>query len=289
MTAPGAEAVATAALRAAGLGSLQGLRPLTGGDIAAAYRVEANGQRAFLKAGAAGHPFAAEALALQEIAATRTLRVPRVLASGVAEGAGYLLLEWIDLAGDGDWVAAGLRLAAQHAHVHSSHGWPRENTIGASPQSNTPSTNWAEFYRERRLRPQFALARQRGLSRLAALEERACHASDALLAGHAPQPSLLHGDLWRGNLGFDRDGQPVVFDPASYHGDAETDLAMTRLFGGFPPPFYRAYDEVRAPTAASERRLPLYQLYHVLNHANLFGGGYVAQAIALIDGLDPCR
>jgi fructosamine-3-kinase len=289
MTGPGIEVVAAAALRAAGLGPPQALRAVAGGDIAAAYRVEAHGQRAFLKAGAAGHPFAAEALALQEIAATRTLRAPRVLACGVADGAGYLLLEWIDLAGDGDWVAAGRRLAALHAHVHPRHGWPRENAIGASPQSNMPSTNWAEFYRERRLRPQFALARARGRSRLAALEERACDASDALLAGHAPPPSLLHGDLWRGNLGFDRDGEPVIFDPASYHGDAETDLAMTRLFGGFPPQFYRAYDEVRPPAAGAEQRLPLYQLYHVLNHANLFGGGYVAQAIALIDELDRRR
>lgn len=289
MTGPGIAAVAAAALRAAGLGPPQRLQAVSGGDIAAAYRVEASAQRAFLKIGAAGHLFATEALALQQIAATHTLRAPRVLACGVAEGAGYLLLEWIDLGGDGDWIAAGRGLAALHALAQPSHGWPLDNTIGASPQPNTPSADWAEFYRERRLRPQFALARGRGLSRLAALEARACHASDALLAGHVPPPSLLHGDLWRGNLGFDRSGEPVIFDPASYHGDAETDLAMTRLFGGFPPPFYRAYKEVRAPAAGSERRLPLYQLYHVLNHANLFGGGYVGQAIALIEALEPRR
>jgi fructosamine-3-kinase len=106
-----------------------------------------------------------------------------------------------------------------------------------------------------------------------------------LLAGHAPRPSLLHGDLWRGNLAFDGCGQPVIFDPATYYGDAETDLAMTRLFGGFPRRFYVAYDEIRPPAAGAAQRLPLYQLYHVLNHASLFGGGYVAQALALIERL----
>jgi fructosamine-3-kinase len=280
-----ARAVAGAALHAGGLGTLRELQAVGGGDIAASYRVDAGAQRAFLKIGEAAYPFDAEAAALAEIAATRTLRAPQVLAHGVAEGAGYLLLEWIDLADDGDWDAAGRQLAAMHACLQASHGWHRDNTIGASPQFNARSADWGQFYRERRLRPQFALARARRLAPLAALEERACRTCDALLAGHAPPPSLLHGDLWRGNLAFDRDGGPVIFDPATYHGDAETDLAMTRLFGGFPGRFYRAYDAVRPPAAGAARRAPLYQLYHLLNHANLFGGGYVAQAQALIASL----
>jgi len=281
--------IAEVALRAAGLGPASGMAAVGGGDIAAAYRVEAATQRAFLKIGAAAHPFEAEALALAEIAATRTLRAPRVLAHGVAEGAGYLLLEWIELADDGDWTAAGRRLAAMHACVQARHGWQRENTIGASPQFNARCADWVAFFREQRLRPQFALARARGLAQLAALEEKACRASDALLAGHAPPPGLLHGDLWRGNVAFDRDGAPVIFDPATYYGDAETDLAMTRLFGGFPEPFYRAYAAARPPAAGAAARLPLYQLYHLLNHANLFGGGYVGQAMALIERLDQRR
>jgi protein-ribulosamine 3-kinase len=284
-----ARAIAEAALRAAGLGPARRLHGVGGGDIAAAYRVEAGLQDVFLKVSGAAHPFEAEALALGEIAATRTLRVPGVLAHGAAEGAGYLLLEWIDLVESGDWTAAGRQLAALHACVQASHGWWRENTIGASPQSNAPSANWAEFYRERRLRPQFQLARANGLSRLAALEDRACRTSDALLVRHAPAPSLLHGDLWRGNFAFDRSGAPVVFDPATYRGDAETDLAMTRLFGGFPERFYRAYAEAKPSATGEAERLPLYQLYHVLNHANLFGGGYVAQAIALIERFDSRR
>jgi len=278
-----ARAVAEAALRAGGLGALRQLRSVGGGDVAAAYRVEAAAGRAFLKIGAGAHPFDAEAAALAEIAATRTLRAPLVLAHGVAEGAGYLLLEWVELADDGDWAAAGRQLAAMHGCVRGYFGWQRDNAIGASPQLNARSADWAEFYRERRLRPQFALARARGLAQLATLEERACRASDALLAGHAPPPSLLHGDLWRGNIAFDRAGGPVIFDPATYYGDAEADLAMTRLFGGYPERFYRAYDEMRPPAAGAARRLSLYQLYHVLNHASLFGGGYVRQAVAMIE------
>jgi protein-ribulosamine 3-kinase len=278
-------AVVEAALRAAGLGAAQRVVAIGGGDIAAAYRVDTAAGNAFLKVGAATHPFAAEALALAEIAATCTLRVPRVLACGEAQGAGYLLLEWIDLAADGDWAAAARQLAALHACTQARHGWSRDNSIGASPQFNSPSADWAEFYRDRRLRPQFALAARHGLQRLAALQDTACRASDALLANHRPQPSLLHGDLWRGNLAFDRAGAAVVFDPATYYGDAETDLAMTRLFGGFPPRFYEAYAALRPPAPGADRRAPLYQLYHVLNHANLFGGGYVAQAAALIERL----
>jgi protein-ribulosamine 3-kinase len=280
-----ARTVAEAALRAAGLGAAQGMQAVGGGDIAASYRVETAAQRAFLKVGPSAHPFDAEASALAEIAATRTLRAPRVLSVGTADGAGYLLLEWIELVDGGDWAAAGRQLAALHGCVQAKHGWWRDNTIGAGPQSNARCADWAVFYRERRLRPQFALARGKGLTALAPLEERACRASDRLLAGHAPPPSLLHGDLWRGNLAFDRSGAPVIFDPATYYGDAETDLAMARLFGGFPPRFHGAYDEVRAPAAGAGWRLPLYQLYHVLNHANLFGGGYVAQAQAMIERL----
>ena len=276
--------IAEVALRAARLGPLRSLHEIGGGS-AAAYRVESDAQLAFLKVGPAAHPFEAEAQALEEIAATATLRVPSVLACGVEGRAGYLLLEWIDFAESGDWAAAGRQLARLHACTRPNFGWPRENTIGVSPQFNTPSSNWAAFYRERRLRPQFALAADGGLQRLADLEAKACAASDALLDAHAPEAGLLHGDLWRGNLAFDAHGQPVVFDPATYYGDAETDLAMSRLFGGFPQSFYRAYADVRPPQPGAGARLPLYQLYHVLNHANLFGGGYIAQAIALIERL----
>lgn len=282
---PALTAAVDQALRAAGAGALREVRELGGGSFGATLRVEAGAERFFLKLGAATHPFDAEAQALEAIAATRTLRVPRPVAHGVAGAQGFLLLEWIELVDRGDWAAAGERLAELHAVEATEFGWPRDNTIGASPQFNARCGGWVDFWRERRLRPQFALARANGLRALAAQEARACVASDRLLADHAPAPALLHGDLWRGNFAFDSRGQPVVFDPASYYGDPETDPAMAQLFGGFPPAFYAAYDAARPPCAGRPRRLPLYQLYHVLNHANLFGGGYVAQACALIDAL----
>jgi fructosamine-3-kinase len=254
-----------------------------GGSIAEVWRVESNAQPLFLKTGAATHPFDAEAQALEEIAATLTVRMPHPIACGVAGALGFLVLEWIDLHDAGDWAAAGAALAALHGATREAYGWHRDNTIGATPQYNAPAGDWATFYRERRLRPQFRFARERGLHVLAALEEAACRASDALLAGEAPPASLLHGDLWRGNLGFDAVGRAVVFDPATYYGDAETDLAMARLFGGFPESFFAAYDAARPPRPGRGERLKLYQLYHLLNHANLFGGSYVVQARSLID------
>lgn len=270
------------------LGSAWRLRAadrIGGGSIADAWRLDTAGGPLFLKAGAAAHPFDAEAQALEEIAAAHAVRVPRPIASGVAATQGFLVLEWIDLHDSGDWTAAGAAVAALHGATHEAYGWHRDNTIGATPQFNARTTDWATFYRERRLRPQFRFARERGLHALAALEDAACRASDALLAGEAPPASLLHGDLWRGNLAFDAAGRAVLFDPATYHGDAETDLAMARLFGGFPASFFAAYDAARAPRPGRSERLTLYQLYHVLNHANLFGGGYIAQARSLIDAL----
>lgn len=264
---------------------IRAAKRIGGGSIADAWRIETNAQPLFLKTGAATHPFDAEAQALEEIAATHTLRAPRPIACGVAGALGFLALEWIDLHDAGDWAAAGAALAALHGVARDTYGWGRDNTIGATPQFNAPAENWATFYRERRLRPQFRFARERGLHALAALEAAACRACDALLAGEAPPASLLHGDLWRGNLGFDAAGRAVVFDPATYYGDAETDLAMARLFGGFSASFFAAYDAALAPRPGRGQRLKLYQLYHVLNHANLFGGGYVAQARALIDAL----
>jgi fructosamine-3-kinase len=176
------------------------------------------------------------------------------------------------------------------ALVHSLHGeffgWRRDNFIGRTPQANRRSSSWSEFWRDARLRPQFDLGKRNGLSEsLLRKGERLIEAVPRLLSDHAPSPSLLHGDLWGGNAGFLAGGVPVLFDPAVYWGDRETDLAMTELFGGFPPAFYSAYAEAAPLDANYTRRKPLYTLYHVLNHANLFGGGYASQAERVIDRL----
>jgi protein-ribulosamine 3-kinase len=165
-------------------------------------------------------------------------------------------------------------------------GLAEDNVIGRTRQPNGWVADWAEFFRERRLRHQLALATQNGFAAL--LEEpggRLLEAVAGLLAGHHPQAALLHGDLWAGNWLADPQDEPVVFDPAIYYGDREADLAMTRLFGGFGRAFYDAYLEAAPLPPGHAVRAELYNLYHVLNHANLFGGGYARQARASIDRL----
>ena len=169
-------------------------------------------------------------------------------------------------------------LAKLHRTTGPRFGWHRDNWIGGTPQTNTWHDGWAGFFRECRIEPQLALARKNGYP---------LTFSSDLLRGHEPRPSLLHGDLWSGNAGFIDEG-PVIFDPAVYYGDREADLAMTELFGGFPLEFYAAYEKAYPLDAGYEQRKHLYNLYHLLNHLNLFGSGYLAQVertLGLLDAL----
>jgi fructosamine-3-kinase len=159
-------------------------------------------------------------------------------------------------------------LANAHRRPGPRFGWSRDNYIGSTPQANAWCDDWAEFWRDRRLRPQLELAASKGFD----VEMPSLH----LLENHEPQPSLLHGDLWSGNAGFTAQG-PVVFDPAVYYGDREADLAMTELFGGFPREFYDAYRKEWPVDEGYARRKHLYNLYHLLNHLNLFGAGYLGR------------
>ncbi len=188
--------------------------------------------------------------------------------------------------GNGDYAALGRALALVHSVRGEFFGWRWDNYIGTTPQLNRRSSSWSDFWREARLRPQLELGRRNGLNAsLLTKGERLVEAVPRVLSGHVPMASLLHGDLWCGNAGCLAGGVPVFFDPAVYWGDRETDLAMTELFGGFPPAFYSAYAEAAPLDAGYAARKPLYNLYHVLNHANLFGGGYASQAERMIDGL----
>lgn len=230
----------------------------------------------------------AEAAGLAELARAQALRVPRVLACGRAGASAFLALEWLE-AGTATQECEerlGAGLAQLHAVAAPEHGWWRDNTIGSTPQANGGLASWPEFFRERRLRPQLELAVANGFAPL--LEgpgERLLAGVGALLATHTPKASLLHGDLWGGNWLATRDGEPVIFDPAVYYGDRETDLAMTQLFGGFGPRFYRAYAAAAPLPPGAELRVDLYNLYHVLNHANLFGESYARRARAMIERL----
>jgi len=265
-------------------------RRVTGGSINECYLWPGDAGPMFVKVAPleARGMLEAEAAGLAELEWAHAVRVPRVLASGHTEGAAFLALEWIDTGGAGPECEArlGKELAALHAVTAPRFGWARDNTIGRTPQVNAASEDWAEFFRERRLRPQLQMAAAHGFADLpAAAGERLLESVQGLLAGHRPAASLLHGDLWGGNWLASAAGEPVLIDPAVYYGDRETDLAMTRLFGGFGEGFYQAY-QAAAPLALGwQARAELYNLYHVLNHANLFGGGYARQARAMIEHL----
>jgi len=279
------------ALGAAGLDLEPGsARPVGGGCIHHAWRVEGPAGPVFLKTNVADAAWmlAAEADGLAALAAAGALRVPAVLGHGEAEGSAWLALEWLELRSPTPETEAalGAGLASQHAQPGPHFGWSCDNAIGASPQVNTPDDDWGRFFARRRIGAQLELGRRNGLpAALLARGARLVERIPALLAGRQAAPALLHGDLWGGNRAADSAGRPVVFDPAVHYGDAECDLAMTRLFGGFDRAFYDAYDAVLPPAPGWRQRLPLYQLYHVLNHANLFGGGYVRQVGALMDAV----
>jgi fructosamine-3-kinase len=231
---------------------------------------------------------AAEADGLEAIEQAGALRVPRRIARADDGAMAWLVLEWLELSPLDAASAArlGAGLAAQHRIERPAFGWTRDNFIGSSPQANAPGSDWLEFWLTRRLVPQLRMAAANRLpSRMIDRGERLAADAAPFFQGHRPRPSLLHGDLWGGNAAALPDGTPVVFDPAVYAGDREADIAMTELFGGFPRDFRTAYDE-KFPLADGYRaRRHFYNLYHVLNHANLFAGGYVAQAADAIERL----
>jgi protein-ribulosamine 3-kinase len=257
-------------------------RGIGGGDIAQASLLElSDGGRAFYKT-ARGGMFEAEARGLRALAAPGVIRLPRVL----AVGHDFLCLEAIEPGRRGPRFFAdfGRALARLHRHSAPHFGFDGDNFIGATPQPNPRAPAgpgaWAAWYGEHRIGHMTRLlgargALPRGLARaLAALEPRL----PALLDSSDEPPSLLHGDLWGGNFLVDEHGAPVLIDPAVHYGHREHDLAMTRLFGGFTAAFHDAYQAEWPLPSGWRRRVPVYQLYHLLNHALLFGGGYAQQA-----------
>lgn len=263
------------ALEAALGTSIKRLTPVGGGDINNAARLETASERFFLK----WHPnpppgmFAAEADGLQRIAATHTVRVPHV----VAQGETWLLLEWLSIGRRTAQAAQrlGENLAALHHHTAAHYGLDRDNYIGLTPQPNHPEQDWITFWREHRLRHQMRLADEKGRlppQRRRALERLLARLDEWLPP--RPPASLLHGDLWGGNWVALDDGTPALIDPAVYYGDRETDIAFTHLFGGFPSAFYDAYTAAWPLPPDADMRRDIYNLYHLLNHLNLFGEGY---------------
>jgi fructosamine-3-kinase len=297
--APADDGVLAPALRAAiedGIARATGARfaieratSAAGGCIHSSWVLSGGATRYFAKVNAArfAASFAAETDGLAALGAAG-IRVPRPVATGAAEGQAFLVLEHLALGPhrDAGFRELGRSLARLHEHRDDRFGWHRDNFIGLTPQSNARHAAWTEFWQRERLAPQLAMAAQNGYrGRVQWLGEQVIAAVPWLLAGHDPGPSLLHGDLWSGNAGFLADGTPVLFDPAVYHGDAEADLAMTELFGGFPESFYAGYRDVRPIAGGYRLRRLLYNLYHVLNHLNLFGERYRGQAERIMEQL----
>ncbi|MBT9590008.1 MAG: fructosamine kinase family protein [Thiobacillus sp.] len=265
--------------------TIRNAQAVHGGDISQAFKLSDGACHYFVKTQAATRLgwFEAEAAGLTALDAAHAVRVPRVVCHGAAAGQAYLVLEHLLLQPHGDAAQLGRQLARQHRVSAPQFGGPRDNWIGATPQPNVWRESWVDFWRDRRLGFQLRLAAENGYGGALQTDGTALMAQlDALFDGYAPSPSLLHGDLWGGNHGYLADGTPVIFDPAVYFGDRECDLAMTELFGGFAPEFYAAYREAWPLDAGYAVRKTLYNLYHVLNHANLFGGGYAAQAQRMI-------
>jgi fructosamine-3-kinase len=260
-------------------------RSVTGGCINQGYRAIGQNASYFVKINDAAQlaMFEAEAEGLEQMAKTGTIRVPRPICSGTVGRSSYLAMEWLEFGG-GDsvaWEKMGRNLAGLHrSDAGHTFGWERENTIGATPQINTPSENWADFFTEHRIGYQLRLAKRRGGN--FPDDDLILPAVREMLSDRQPRPSLVHGDLWSGNAAISIDGEPVILDPATYRGDREVDIAMTELFGGFPAAFYRGYQEVFPLDEGYRQRKTLYNLYHILNHFNLFGGGYASQANGMI-------
>jgi fructosamine-3-kinase len=271
---------------------VEALQPLGGSFAGQLYRVRGAGGDFALKWAARPTPgaLAAEARGLRLLADAGALRVPLVHAVQDASAEGgpgpaYLLIEWLDgCSAAVDMAALGAALAALHRHGGAAYGLDHDNYIGGTPQSNTPNADWPTFFRERRLAPQIALAARNGAlsaARQRALE-RVLARLDDLLAGAPRRPALIHGDLWSGNvLAAEASGAPALIDPAVYYADREAELAFTELFGGFGRRFYEAYNAAWPLEPGYADRRDLYNLYHLLNHLNLFGEGYGSQVDAI--------
>ena len=263
---------------------------LSGGDINKAYALTLNtGDKIFMKANAKSNAafFTAEAAGLTAIAATKAISTPKIICTGTDDGedVGYsfLLLEYIKSSGKIKtyWETFARELAAMHkADVGKEFGFSQDNFIGARPQQNTPAGSWISFFRDQRLAPQFKAADSYFTPADRIKITKLLDNLDRFLI-EPEQPSLLHGDLWSGNVMCGSEGKAMLIDPACYVGHREADLAMTELFGGFPQTFYDAYKEAFPLQPGYEERRDLYNLYQLLNHLNLFGPTYLEPVLAI--------
>ena len=259
-----------------------------GGCINAAYSIESKNNRYFVKLNAKNKHcmFEAEAAGLAELSKADAMRVPNVICTGVIGSESYIVLENLNLSTHGSMQEFASQLVKQHRVTQKQFGWQQDNTIGSTTQLNALNDHWPTFWREQRLGFQLELAKQNGASHhLLNNGERLQAEFEQFFESYQPVASLLHGDLWSGNYAFTETGEPVIFDPATYYGDREADIAMTELFGGFSADFYRIYAENYPLNDGYALRKTLYNHYHILNHYNMFGGGYESQSNGMCEKL----
>lgn len=257
-----------------------------GGCINQAWKTQdQHGNTYFVKANKPSRlsMFEAEAEGLAAIENSQSIRCPKVFITQKQTAASYIVMEYIPLQSGNNMSTLGKQLAAMHQQHQPIFGWHRDNTIGSTPQSNRQHHDWVTFWREERLIFQLELAKRNGLPKQHYEDGfKLAENLPAFFSNYSPSASLLHGDLWSGNCSHDSLGNPVIYDPAVYFGDRETDLAMMELFGGFSASCFDAYHEHYPINQGYASRKSLYNLYHILNHFNLFGGGYATQAHAMI-------
>ena len=262
-------------------GPVREVNPLGGGCINHASKITTQRSSYFLKWNSQPLPdmFTTEAAGLRLLGNVQAIRVPAVFKAQEANGKipAFLLLEWIDRRSGFDQRKCGQQLAQLHLNSSSErYGLDHNNYIGSTPQYNTWHSDWLDFFREMRLQPQIELAINNGRCPRTRRQnlERLLSRLDNWLEGVPRKPSLLHGDLWGGNVIGDQNSAPVLIDPAVYYGDREADVAFTQMFGGFSKDFYQAYHDVYPLEPGYQDRFELYNIYHTLNHLNLFGESY---------------
>ncbi|PCJ84791.1 MAG: hypothetical protein COA54_12965 [Thiotrichaceae bacterium] len=267
--------------------SMERAENLPGGSINAAFMlVDTSGRHYFVKTNQADREdmFAAETEGLEELAESHTIRVPKPVCFGSNPSQSYIVMEYLPLKECSNQSLLGEQLASMHTVTADCFGWRMNNTIGATHQPNAWHSDWIEFWRTQRLGYQLELAAKSGYGgQLQVLGDKLLLNMHKLFEGRTIQPAMLHGDLWGGNVAGLADGTPVIFDPAFYYGDREADLAMTYVFGGFTADFYAAYQNVLPLDDGFEVRKVFYNLYHIINHLNLFGGGYRGQAVDMME------
>jgi len=268
-------------------GIIDKIDPVAGGCIHKAWRLElTDGKKLFAKTASRDdfqklHFEASGLEILKKFSTENLLEIPEPLLLGKLKDHSFLILPWLNL-GIGNQKILGRGLAMLHKSSSiknpSNFGWNVDGFIGSGPQISGWRKNWGECFVDLRLRPQLKLAYQWGV-RISDWEQLLSSITK-YLNNHQPIPCLVHGDLWSGNISFKKNGRAIIFDPAVWWADREVDLAMTKLFGGFSDDFYKEYESVWPLSCTAKERIDIYNLYHLLNHGNIFGGSYKNQCLA---------